>query len=67
MVDSSGELQVGDRVQYIEGTMSWGARRGQVGTVTTIFPDGPSGPSRADVQFDDGIEQGVSIALLELA
>lgn len=67
MADLPTDFQIGDRVQYIEGTVSWGARKGQIGTVTAIYSDGTSGPSRADVQFDDEIERDVSIALLELA
>jgi hypothetical protein len=65
--DPSTDFQVGDRVRYVEGIRSGGARRGQVGTISRIFTDGTSGPLRADVNFDDGIEPGVSIALLDLA
>jgi hypothetical protein len=65
--DPSTDFQVGDRVRYVEGIRSGGLRRGQVGTVTRIFIDGTNGPLRADVKFDDGIESGVSIALLDLA
>lgn len=67
MADLSADFRVGDRVQYVEGTVSWGARKGQVGTVAAIFSGGTSGPHRADVKFEDGVERGVSIALLELA
>jgi hypothetical protein len=65
--DPSTDFQVGDRVRYVEGILSGGLRRGQVGTITRIFTDGTSGPLRADVMFDDGVEPGVSIALLDLA
>jgi hypothetical protein len=65
MSDSS--LQVGDRVRYVEGLISGAKRRGQVGTITNIFSDGTSGPLHADVEFDDGVELGISIAVLELA
>jgi hypothetical protein len=63
----SSELRVGDRIRYMEGLQSGALRRGQIGTITRIFTDGTSGPLRADVGFDDGIDAGVSIALLELA
>jgi hypothetical protein len=67
MTESELDLQVGDRVRYMEGVHSGGLRRGQVGTITRIFSDGTSGPLRADVQFDDGLEPGISIALLQPA
>lgn len=67
MASDPADFRVGDRVRYIEGTMSWGVRRGQVGTITAVFSDGTSGPLRADVMFDDGLERGVSAALLEVA
>jgi hypothetical protein len=63
----SSELQVGDRVRYMVGLHSGALRRGQIGTITRIFTDGTSGPLQGDVEFDDGVEPGVSIALLELA
>lgn len=65
--DPSTDVQIGDRVRYVEGIRSGGPRRGQVGTITRIFTDGTSGPLRADVKFDDGVEPGVSVALLDLA
>jgi hypothetical protein len=65
MTDFAIDFQVNDRVRYREGTMSWGARKGQCGTVTAIFSDGTSGPGRADVKFEDGVERGVCVALLE--
>lgn len=67
MADLTHNFRVGDRVQYVEGTVSWGARKGQVGTLTALFSDGTGGPHRADVMFEDGLERGVSVALLELA
>jgi hypothetical protein len=63
--DPSTDFQGGDRVRYVEGIHSGGPRR--VGTISRIFTDGTSGPLRADVKFDDGIEPGVSIALLDFA
>jgi hypothetical protein len=65
--DPSTDFQIGDRVRYVEGIRSSGLRRGQVGTIIRIFTDGTSGPLRADVKFDDEVEAGVSIALLDLA
>jgi hypothetical protein len=65
MPDSS--LQVGDRVRYVEGLISGAKRKGAVGTITSVFSDGTGSPFRADVEFDDGVEEGVSVALLELA
>ena len=56
MAGTSTEYQVGDRDCYREGTQSWAARKRQVGTITAIFADGISGPGRADIFFDDGIE-----------
>lgn len=67
MADPSTDFHVGDRVRYVEGVLSGGPRKGQVGTITRIFTDGTSGPLRADIKFDDGVEPGVSIALLDLA
>ena len=67
MTEFGLDLQVGDRVRYIEGTTSWATRRGEVGTITAISADGTSGSLRADIMFDDGVESGVSVALLELA
>lgn len=67
MASTSTELQVGDRVRYREGTQSWAARKGQVGTITAIFSNGTSGPRRADVLFEDGLERGANLVLLEHA
>ena len=67
MTDPSTDFQVGDRVRYVEGVRSGCLRRGQAGTITRIFTDGTSGTLRADIRFDDGVEPGVSIALLDLA
>ena len=65
MASPSTEYRVGDRVRYRDGTQSWAARKRQVGTITAIFTDGTSGPGRADIFFDDGLERGANLALLE--
>jgi hypothetical protein len=67
MASNPTDFCVGDRVRYIEGTVSLALRKGQTGTVTAIFSDGTGGPLRADVMFDDGVECGVNAALLEIA
>ena len=65
MASPSTEYRVGDRVRYREGTQSWTAGKRQVGTITAIFTDGTSGPGSADIIFDDGLEKGANLALLE--
>ena len=57
-------LQIGDRVRYLEGLVSGTRRRGQVGTIANMYS--AEGALRADVEFDDGTERGVSIALLDI-
>ena len=59
--------QIGDRVRYLSGTMSSAARKGQIGIITAVFSDRANGLLRADIMFDDGLERGVSLALMELA
>jgi hypothetical protein len=67
MIDAPIKLRVGDRIRYAEGTMSSIVRKGEAGVITAIFSDGTSGPQRADVMFEDGLERGVSLALFNLA
>ena len=59
------KFHVGDRIRYIEGTTSAASRRGQVGTITATFSVGTDGPQRADVMFDDGLERGISLAMVK--
>jgi|SoiMethySBSTD1v2_1073268.scaffolds.fasta_scaffold546236_3 hypothetical protein len=63
MIESSSELRVGDRVRYAAGTVSGAARKGEAGTIVAISSD----RTGVDVMFDDGLERGVTAALLELA
>jgi hypothetical protein len=61
MIESSSDLRVGDRVRYMAGTISGAARKGEVGTIVAISSD----RTGVDVTFDDGLERGVTAALLE--
>lgn len=63
MIESSSNLRVGDRVRYVAGTISGAARKGEAGTIVAISSD----RTGVDVMFDDGLERGVTAALLELA
>ena len=62
---SPPKFHVGDRIRYIEGTMSAASRRGQIGTIAATFSAGTDGPQRADVMFDDGLERGISLAMVK--
>ena len=60
-------IKVGDRVRYKEGLWSGAQRRNQVGTVLRVqtVPTG-AGP-HVDIQFGDGIDQGISVHQIERA
>ena len=61
------KFQAGDRIRYIEGTMSAASRRGQIGTIAATFSVGTDGPQRADVMFNDGLERGISLEIVKHA
>jgi len=63
MTDAWPGLRIGDRVRYVDGTVSGTARKGEIGTIAGMSSD----RTGVDVMFDDGLERGVTVALLELA